>query len=280
MVAAAVLGIALLTVWITMAALAAGKQRAAADAIRARGGFVAYDYMFDAEGHLQVAPESARVASLGQDFLHHVVHVGFSTETGNRRSRPDTSKELLGPLAAFPRLRSIQLHTHQVSDATLEVLGRRKDLEEIYLFEVSQVTDRGVEYLRGLKKLRVLCLTESQITDHSLEVLSGISTITHLNLQWHDFTDGGLAHLAGMKQLTDLAVCGPHRPNRITDAGLLHLKSLPNLKSLMIQYTLVSEAGLQLLIELPQLKGLSLHGSQVTKEGIEMLRQARPDLKM
>ena len=62
-------------------------------------------------------------------------------DTGRCAQSFGASEELLPFLEALPRLRSVLLQGQQATDGTLEVLGRMKDLEGIYLPD-AQVTDR------------------------------------------------------------------------------------------------------------------------------------------
>ena len=62
---------------------------------------------------------------------------------------------------------------------------------------------------------------------------------------------------------------------RVTDAGLVHLKGLHKLKTLIL-WGAITDAGLENLKELKQLESLGLAGTNVTREGVKRLRQALP----
>ena len=57
-----------------------------------------------------------------------------------------------------------------------------------------------------------------------------------------------------------------------TDAGLIYLENLKELRHLNLDNTLVTDAGLQRLIRLPQLNDLRLNGTAVTNDGLERLQ--------
>ena len=62
-------------------------------------------------------------------------------------------------------------------------------------------------------------------------------------------------------------------PNtKVTDAGLVHLKSVPHLQALYLDDTQVSDAGLVHLKGFPRLLELYLEGTQVTDAGLVHLK--------
>lgn len=77
-------------------------------------------------------------------------------------------------------------------------------------------------------------------------------------------TDAGLVHLKNLPQLQLLALYGSH----ITDAGLVHLKDLPQLQTLSLDGTHITDVGLVHLQDLHQLKRLELSRTQVTDAGL------------
>jgi internalin A len=57
----------------------------------------------------------------------------------------------------------------------------------------TQVTDAGLEHLRGLENLEHLRLRGAAVTDAGLEHLLSLENLTILNLPQARFTDAGLA---------------------------------------------------------------------------------------
>ena len=69
--------------------------------------------------------------------------------------------------------------------------------------------------------------------------------------------------------------------NLATDAGLVHLRALPQLRTLyLFQCTQITDAGLVHLKGLTQLHGLSLDHTKVTEEGVKNCQQALPNCKI
>ena len=81
-------------------------------------------------------------------------------------------------------------------------------------------------------------------------------------------TDAGLVHLRGLTQLRLLYL----NNTQVTDAGLAHLRGLTQLQELDLASTQVTDAGLEHLRGLTQLEWLNLDSTQVTDAGLEHLR--------
>ena len=75
------------------------------------------------------------------------------------------------------------------------------------------ITDEGMARLRGLTRLRKLCLADTHITGAGLERLSGL---TVLDLSGTPVTDAGLERLKELTQLRELHLGSL----RVTDAGV------------------------------------------------------------
>lgn len=70
----------------------------------------------------------------------------------------DTTDVATGHIAAL-ELRSYYAGLTQITDRSLEILGRMKSLESIELFETKGVTDAGLVFLSGLPRLREVHLS-------------------------------------------------------------------------------------------------------------------------
>jgi hypothetical protein len=69
------------------------------------------------------------------------------------------------------------------------------------------VTDQTLEYLRGLKKLRVLDLSDTQVTDEGLQVLKEFSNLQVLYLNRTKITDDGVKQaIFPLQSLNELSV--------------------------------------------------------------------------
>ncbi|MGZ6099486.1 MAG: hypothetical protein ACXWLL_13905, partial [Myxococcaceae bacterium] len=79
---------------------------------------------------------------------------------------------------------------------------------------------------------------------------------------------------SGLSSLQTLLLGG----TKVTDEGLVHLRSLKRLRKLSIFDTSVTDAGIRHIAELPALEVLLAGRSGVTPEGQASLRARRPGI--
>ena len=96
------------------------------------------------------------------------------------------------------------------------------------------------------------------------------------NTGYSRITDAGLVHLEELADLRRLTLEDP----QITDAGLVHLEGLTNLSVLSLRGTQITDAGLVHVEKLTNLRNLSLGNTQVTDEGVKKLQQALPNCRI
>jgi hypothetical protein len=137
----------------------------------------------------------------------------------------------------------------------------------------SDVTDAGLENLKGLNNLKMLDIHNTQVTDAGLQHLKGLNQLQLLGLSGTKVTDAGLEYLTGLTQLQSLGLSG----TKVTDAGLENLKGLTQLQELDLSYVQVTDAGLEHLKGLKQLQWLDLRDTNVTDAGVKKLQQALPN---
>jgi Leucine-rich repeat (LRR) protein len=119
-------------------------------------------------------------------------------------------------------------------------------------------------------------LTSTDCTDKDLEQLRGLSRLRVLNLAGTRITDAGLQHLATQTQLEELYLLA----TPITDAGLASLRNLNKLSSLDLSATQITDRGLPYLQALGRLENLSVAETGVTATGISALKKALPALEI
>jgi hypothetical protein len=129
-----------------------------------------------------------------------------------------------------------------------------------------------------------LDLSNSGISDESLRQLAALPIIKEFRLGGFDpnrsgpgvtpplnkITDAGLVHLKGLTTLKILNLGGLP----VSDEGLDVLKDLPNLEVLYLQNTKVRGPGLGRLKSLPRLAVVLLDSSAITDEGLAYLAGA------
>jgi len=244
----------------------ARRQEAAVTAVGQLGGWAYYDYQY-VNGELMPDAKSPipewLLAVLGQDFFHDVVYVNmfytFNRDGGitiRYKNSPFNNKfadKVKEQLPAFPKLKFLFLAGTQASDDCLEVVGKLKRLETLYLSNASDVSDTGIAHLTDLPRLRYVHLSRSRISDESLRLFGGMHQIEELSLEGNRITDNGLEHLKNLSTLKTLNV--KLDDTHITIAGLAHLQALTNLQVLGIHRTEVTLEGVKRLMkQMPKLR--------------------------
>ena len=119
-------------------------------------------------------------------------------------------------------------------------------LTGICFFDVAvPLTDADLEplsgYLETLPNLKTLSLYDMQVTDAGLEHLKGLTKLEYLTLWYTQVSDAGLVHLQGLTKLKGLNLCG----TQVTDDGLEQLTGLTNLEYLSLDGTQIRDEGVK-----------------------------------
>jgi internalin A len=117
-------------------------------------------------------------------------------------------------------------------------------------------------------------LHASWVTDSDITELAKLPALTRLDLSMTRITDRGLLDLKTASNLTEINL---YYAELISDQGITVIKSLPQLKRLNLRGTKITDSTLQLLNHLPSLESLDIGFAQVTDSGISQL--ALPNLK-
>ena len=126
-----------------------------------------------------------------------------------------------------------------------------------------------VDDLARLRKLRGIDFWDSDVSDDTLELVG----IRFRSLYWLDvpskkITDDGLIHL---RTLTDLQHLGLFDSN-INGTGIAHLSALPSLERLYLQRAKLTDVGLQSISRLKNLRELALSGNrEISNAGLKSL---------
>ena len=158
------------------------------------------------------------------------------------------------------------------TDAELIHVAALKQLKNLGLDYMPQVTDAGLAHLQGLNQLESLSLYGTRVTDAGLAHLGRLTQLKSLRLDRTYVTDAGLVHLAGLTQLEWLDLYD----TRVTGTGLVHFQGLSQLKKLRLNGTQITDAELVHLQGLSQLNELDLSRTQVTDAGVRQLQKALP----
>jgi hypothetical protein len=134
--------------------------------------------------------------------------------------------------------------------------------------------DKLMMHISCLPDLRILHVCGPEVTDEGLQYVAGLKRLEHLSLYNTSITDAGLQHLEGLTKLQVLDLSC----TKVTDAGLRHIERLTQLQKLELSG--VTDAGLQRLKGLAQLQELVLYNCWVTDAGVKTLQRALPNCKI
>jgi len=188
--------------------------------------------------------------------------------------RGTIAAELFAHLKNFRRPFVLNLAGTSIDEAGLTQLSELDGLVGLSLEFCEHVADGQLKFLQPLKELRVLVLAGTSVTDAGIRNLAGMKNLTALDLEVCDgITDAACESLGEMRQLKALVFkkTGFER-QRISDAGLMHLRNLPDLEVLNLYGNSVTDAGLVELDGLPKLRELNLSLLPITDRGLAHLK--------
>jgi hypothetical protein len=267
--------------------------------------FGSHGYWFDRASTVVVSADKAGTIRETGSFrfatrlqLYGQVDEGFFSSTPRSGLLGDDD---LNWLEDRTDLRSLFLSNGTLSDKTLHLLGRFKNLKEIGLWNLPNISDQGMTGFAGCQHLQMLELGNVKITDAGLDLMKladkqellsidlyavpvssrkikefgQLANLLVLSLRNMRFTDQSVIdNLAQMNRLTSLSLEGSRINGRCLDA----LKGWGKLTSLDLSETNVNDAGLAHLPPLPSLYEIKLNGTYVTQASLKKL-QNYPSLR-
>ncbi|PQO45291.1 hypothetical protein [Blastopirellula marina] len=139
----------------------------------------------------------------------------------------------------FSQIVMVDWHRKRIKDEDLELLREISTLEILYLAG-NPITDDGIAVLDDLPKIKRLALWSTRLTDESLKHVGKLKQLEALDIHYTQMTENGLAHLRGLKQLSLL-----RQDLLLTDQGIGHLQTMPNVQLERIQAEQLSEESLR-----------------------------------
>ena len=254
------------------------RQQRAVATVRHLGGSVHYDYEVDEQCGIDPSRRSCLpeqvVHLFGLDWAHSVaaVNLAYRTEGGRGIRNKDVTEDTVECIRGLPDLRVLVATQEQVTDNSMESIGRQKRLERLHLSNVRRVTDAGVAHLCGLSRLRSLHLTNAAISDRSVEFVCSLQQLKTLSLRGIPLSEGAFENLAQLQQLEALEIgmancdLSPH--------ALTELSRLSALRHLQIVSVRLSDDSVRSFAVLKQLKRLTLQDCNINDD--EQLRELLP----
>jgi hypothetical protein len=126
------------------------------------------------------------------------------------------------------------------------------------------ITNEGVAILMHIPSLKHLSLPSSKIDNGVAVYLSQMQGLQ--SLRSYDITDAGLIHIGKLTNLRHLRL-----GMGISDEGVIHLSKLRNLEFLSLPGAKITKTGLVHLANLPLLQRLDLVGCPLTDDDVPYL---------
>lgn len=172
-------------------------------------------------------------------------------------------------LAQFSTLRNLNLHGCPISDVGLRSIGSIRLLDDLVMPDCQQVTDEGFAALKGLLHLRRVDLQGTAAGDVAVRSLIGATTLERLSIGSDQLSDRGMRELCGLVSIQELRVSDD--ATEVTDAGLIDLWRLANLRELTMNAPKVTGSSLDSLAELSRLQRLNIGSTRLGDAACESI---------
>ncbi len=184
-----------------------------------------------------------------------------------------------------------------IKDADVDILKGRANITSVRLADSSGVTDKVVNILRTLPKLKHVEFQEVNITDEGLRKLATIDSLERVTIRYCPISDAGVGYLAKLPRLKSLAVeqCPifgtclrqleqakslrklSFSETNVDDGIAGDIAKMKQLTDLDLSYTDITGRTLTALIKLKRLERLNLRASASLEE-IDAFHRRRPQL--
>lgn len=200
-------------------------------------------------------------------------------EVLNLRFMPVTDAALVS-ISRLPKLRKLSFVHTRITPAGVLAL-RDSPIEELVWWVDSPLENNSfLPYVGRLRNVKRLNLASRFLDNEDLKSISGMVQLEDLDASEHRLTDAGLVHLRGLKNLKrlQLGLAPGDRDKGPGDAGMQHVAELTELESLGLNCTRLTDTGLMHLARLPKLKRLEVEGTEITPACIPLLEKL-PELE-
>lgn len=193
----------------------------------------------------------------------------------------------LAHFAGLTALEELGTDGIQVTDAGLKHLANLPNLRSASFFHIAfpdkGFTGAGFAAFKTLPKLERLTVAGTPFNDQGMAAVAELTQLKEFRT-WHTYqTQAGNEHLLKLTGLRSLMLGqrlrqwnGKPNPLSIDDSTLAMLAKLKSLESLSLDEVRLTHAGLMLLKALPNLKKLTLQHADISEADIAKLRADLP----
>lgn len=180
-------------------------------------------------------------------------------------------------LAAVPALKIVRAHfnDNKMTDEGLKYVSQIKTIERFWAHWMESITDKGVEYIIELPRLKMLDLGHAKLSNKACELLKQNQSITHLFLPAVGIDEEGIKNLSELRNLETLWVSSASN-SPLTDRALEYISNMSNLKELTICGVNFTDEGIRSLSRLQNLEKLFIgNAPKLTNKCLESIAKLR-----
>ena len=154
------------------------------------------------------------------------------------------------------KLRTLGISNSELKDEDLTLIAHLTNLESLCIADDTEVTDRGLTFLRPLVKLEALILDEDSVTDQGIEQLRFLPKLRTLSVCWTSKYGRTGIHGCTLSNLAGLQVLCIEGAN-LTTKGFEQLSMIQGLRELSTDAP-VNDERARFLAKLTKLKLLDI----------------------
>jgi Leucine-rich repeat (LRR) protein len=178
-------------------------------------------------------------------------------------------------LEGMTQLKEFSIFRARVGSGALAAVAGSKGMSKMRLRDSAITTEGVVEHIGKFQNLTSLELSESNVQDAALVEIGKLPKLEDLNLLRTRITDSGIKSIVGLKlkrlNLDDTSV---------GDAAIPYVAQIPTLEFLHLGKTAITDQGLAGLKSLTNLKDLILTDTGLSPSAVEQLQKALPKTKI
>jgi Leucine-rich repeat (LRR) protein len=202
-----------------------------------------------------------------------------NTPTADEQKAIDAVAKAGGKATIDPKLppqARVSVEFDSVTNTVLVGLKKYPQIGEIVVADAAKCTDQGYVAFKSLPHLRKLVLGKSKLTPACTSAIGQCKELRYLGL-----VDAGLddTELVAFRKLTLLEHLSLSDNAKITDKGMLTVKTFERLQSLYLANTSVGDKGLAELKGLDGLRTLNLTNTKVTAAAAAKFPEDMPNLR-
>jgi serine/threonine protein kinase len=196
-----------------------------------------------------------------------VVHVVFERGT--------EVDDILQDLLPLTEINNLSLQGTRITDVGMKYLAGFRKLHQLYLGQTA-ITDAGVKELAQCEQLRFLGLENTRLTDAGIKAIANLKNLRYFNVGGTGITDASLKDIGTFDQMGFLCLYS----TAVSDAGMKDLQGLTSLHTLLINNTDVSDAGLKELAPLKLLRRIDVKHTAISDAALKAFKEVQPGVKV